>query len=117
VNLFFDTSTLVKYFHPEVDTAHVIELIENPLHQIWVSDLARIEFISALCCKLRRGDIDNKQLNETLSGFDAEWLQFNHQPLGAAVVAKADKLMRRKAQQYGLRALDVLKVKQSLTFI
>ncbi|MDP1615564.1 MAG: hypothetical protein Q8L68_07180 [Methylococcales bacterium] len=54
------------------------------------------------------GDIDNEQLDETLSGFDAEWLQFNHQPLGDAVVTEADKLMRRKGQQHGLRALDAL---------
>ena len=108
MNLFFDTSALVKYFHPEPGTVEVIELIENPVHQIWVSDLARIEFISALCRKLRRGDINNVQLQETLSGFDIEWAQFNHQPLSDAVVAEADKLMRRKAQQYGLRALDAL---------
>jgi predicted nucleic acid-binding protein len=81
VNLFFDTSALIKYFHPESGTVEVIELIENPVHQIWVSDLARIEFISALCRKLRRGDINNVQLQETLSGFDIEWAQFNHQPL------------------------------------
>jgi len=27
------------------------------------------------------GDINNVQLQETLSGFDIEWAQFNHQPL------------------------------------
>lgn len=108
MNLFFDTSALVKYFHPETGTDQVVELIDKVTHQIWVSDLAKIEFISALYRKLRRGDIDNAQLQETLSGFDAEWTQFNLQPLSDAVVAEADKLMRQKAQQYGLRALDAL---------
>lgn len=97
MNLFFDTSALVKYFHLEAGTAEVIELIDNPVHQIWVSDLARIEFISALYRKLRRGDIENVQLQETLSGFDLEWAQFNAQPLSEAVVIEADKLMRRLA--------------------
>ncbi|WML90397.1 PIN domain-containing protein [Thiothrix lacustris] len=55
MNLFFDTSALVKYFHPETGTAHVIELMENASNTIWVSDLARIEFISALYRKFRRG--------------------------------------------------------------
>ncbi len=110
MNLFFDTSALVKYFHLEAGTAEVIELIDNPVHQIWVSDLARIEFISALYRKLRRGDIENVQLQETLSGFDLEWAQFNAQPLSEAVVIEADKLMRRLAQQYGLRALDALQL-------
>ncbi len=110
MNLFFDTSALVKYFHLEAGTAEVIELIDNPVHRIWVSDLARIEFISALYRKLRRGDIENVQLQETLSGFDLEWAQFNAQPLSEAVVIEADKLMRRLAQQYGLRALDALQL-------
>jgi predicted nucleic acid-binding protein len=48
VNLFFDTSALVKYFHPEAGTAHVIELMDNASNTLWVSDLARIEFINAL---------------------------------------------------------------------
>lgn len=87
MNLFFDTSALVKYFHLEAGTSQVIELIENPVHQIWVSDLARIEFVSALYRKLRRGDINSLQLQETLSGFDFEWVQFNRQPLGDAIVA------------------------------
>ncbi len=73
MNLFFDTSALVKYFHPEAGTDKVVELIDNPKNKIWVSDLARIEFISALHRKLRRGDIDNTQLQETLSSFDLEW--------------------------------------------
>jgi len=53
VNLFFDTSVLVKYFHPETGTAHVIELMDNASNTLWVSDLARIEFISALYRKFR----------------------------------------------------------------
>lgn len=110
MNLFFDTSALVKYFHPETGTAHVIELMDNASNTLWVSDLARIEFISALYRKFRRGDIDDAQLQETLTTFDLEWSQWNHQPISAAVIAEADKLMRHKAQQYGLRALDAIQL-------
>ncbi len=88
----------------------VVELIDNPKNKIWVSDLARIEFISALHRKLRRGDIDNTQLQETLSSFDLEWEQLNQQPLSDAVIAETDILMRKKAPQYGLRTLDALQL-------
>ncbi len=108
MNLFFDTSALVKYFHPEAGTDQVVELIDNLEYQIWVSDLARIEFISALHRKFRRREIDDTQLQGTLSSFDLEWEQLNHQPLSNAVIAEADKMMRKKARQYGLRALDAL---------
>ena len=110
MNLFFDTSALVKYFHLESGTDQVVELIDNAENQIWVSDLARIEFISAFYRKLRRGDIDSTQLQESLSSFDIEWDQFNQQPLSDTVITEADKLMRKKASKYGLRALDALQL-------
>jgi predicted nucleic acid-binding protein len=110
LNLFFDTSALVKYFHLESGTDQVVELIDNAENQIWVSGLARIEFISAFYRKLRRGDIDSTQLQESLSSFDIEWDQFNQQPLSDTVITEADKLMRKKASKYGLRALDALQL-------
>jgi predicted nucleic acid-binding protein len=110
LNLFFDTSALVKYFHLESGTDQVVELIDNAENQIWVSGLARIEFISAFYRKLRRGDIDSGQLQESLSSFDIEWDQFNQQPLSDTVITEADKLMRKKASKYGLRALDALQL-------
>lgn len=108
MNLFFDTSALVKYFHIETGSQQVIDLIEDSANQVWVSDLARVEFISALYRKLRRGDVDEAQLQEALAGFDVEWSRFNVHPLNEIVVAEADKLLRQKAGTYGVRALDAL---------
>lgn len=39
MNLFFDTSALVKYFHSETGTTQVINLIDDSNNVIWVSDL------------------------------------------------------------------------------
>ncbi|MEN9503197.1 MAG: hypothetical protein RI964_2482 [Pseudomonadota bacterium] len=108
MNLFFDTSALVKYFHIEAGSQQVIELMEHPHHQVWVSDLARVEFISALYRKLRRRDLNEEQLQDALAGFDEEWARFNVHPLNEAVVGEADRLLRQKADVYGLRALDAL---------
>ncbi len=48
MNLFFDTSALVKYFHEEPGTARVTALIDEPDHRVWLSELARVEFVSAM---------------------------------------------------------------------
>jgi predicted nucleic acid-binding protein len=53
VILFFDTSALVKYFHVEEGTEQVTALINDSHNEIWVLELARIEFISALFRKYR----------------------------------------------------------------
>lgn len=108
VNLFFDTSALVKYFHIEDGSSQVIDMMDDLANQVWVSDLARIEFISALYRKLRRGDVDERQLQDALAGFDVEWSRFNIHPLNETVVAEADKLLRKKARTHRLRALDAL---------
>ena len=48
MNFFFDTSTLEKFFHIEDGTEIVTQLIEATTSGVFVSDLARLEFISAL---------------------------------------------------------------------
>ncbi len=108
MRLFFDTSALVKYFHNEIGSKKVIELIENPENEIWVSDLAKVEFVSALHRKFRCNDISMEQLNSALKGFDSEWKYFNIQPLDNTVISTADLLLRKNAEEYRLRALDAL---------
>ena len=45
--LFFDTSALVKFFHREEGTDVVVSLISDLKNELWVSELARLEFIHA----------------------------------------------------------------------
>ncbi len=60
--LFFDTSALVKYFHVEKGTEQVTTLINDSNNEIWVLELARIEFISALFRKYRAHIINDKHI-------------------------------------------------------
>ena len=46
--LFFDTSALVKFFHREKGTDVVVSIISNLKNEVWVSELARLEFICVL---------------------------------------------------------------------
>ncbi|WP_020393853.1 type II toxin-antitoxin system VapC family toxin [Thiolinea disciformis] len=110
MNLFFDTSALVKFFHQEMGSEQVIALIEKPENDIWVSDLARIEFNSALYRKFRRGDLDAVQLVEIASGFQEEWQNLNVQPVSQAVLDEAEALMQRQGKQLGLRTLDAIQL-------
>lgn len=68
MNLFFDTSALVKYFHEEQGSEIVTDLITDPENIVHVSDLARLEFISVLYRRYRNKDIDENSLNEAISG-------------------------------------------------
>jgi len=70
MNLFFDTSALVKYFHIEEGTEQVTALIHDSAHEVWILGLARIEFISALFKKYRARVIDSDQLDLAIAGFE-----------------------------------------------
>jgi hypothetical protein len=82
--------------------------MDDTQNDIWVSDLARVEFLSVLYRKLRTGELKTPQLQEAIGGFDEEWESFNIQPLGHVVVAEAEKLLRSCGRQHRLRALDSL---------
>lgn len=108
MNLFFDTSALIKFFHEEPGTIIVTDLITNPESAIHVSDLVRIEFISALYRRYRNKEIDDRALNEAISGFYEEYSRFNVEPLGHAVLQEAEELLVKHGKTHGLRTLDAL---------
>ena len=55
---FLDTSTLVKYYHPEDGTQKVTEIIETANSLLFISRLSWVETVSAFAVKFRAGDID-----------------------------------------------------------
>jgi len=108
MNLFFDTSALIKFFHEEPGTAAVTDRITNPENVIHVSDLVRLEFISALYRRYRNKEIDGRALDEAINGFYEEYSQFHVEPLGHAVLQEAEELLIRYGKNHGLRTLDAL---------
>jgi len=108
VNLFFDTSALVKYFHLEEGSEKVVLLIQDSNNKVWISGLARIEFISALLKKYRTRVIDSDQLDLAIAGFEVEYTSFNVEPLSSSVGREAEKLLQKYGKSNGLRTLDAL---------
>mgnify|MGYP001237550124 CR=1 FL=1 len=108
MKLFFDTSALVKFFHEEEGSDEVTALINSPENEIWISELARLEFISALFRRFRNNEIDDAKLNEAISGFDEELASFNIETLGHAAIQEAESLLKKYGKTYGLRTLDAL---------
>jgi len=106
--LFFDTSVLVKYFHIEEGSEYVTALINDSHNEIWVLELARIEFISALFRKYRAHIINENQLESAIEGFEAEYDTFNIEPLSQAVAVEAEYLLKKYGKTKGLRTLDAL---------
>ena len=108
MNLFIDTSALVKFFHEEKGSEAVTELITSQENEVWILELVRLEFINALFRRFRNKEINNIQLNEAISGFNKEITSFNIEPLRQAVIKEAESLLQKYGKTEGLRTLDAL---------
>lgn len=110
MNLFFDTSALVKYFHREEGSDKVEALIDAPSNVVWISDLARVEALSAFHRRYRMGEIDAQMLKRAVSGFEQELARFNIQPLNGMVMTEAASLIKSYSQKHPLRTLDAIQL-------
>ena len=108
MKVFFDTSALVKFFHEERGTESVAALITEPGNEIWLLEIAILEFTSAVFRRYRNGEIQEDNLTKALDSFEREVAEFNIEPLGSAIVTEAADLLRRYGKVHGLRTLDAL---------
>ncbi len=108
MNLFFDTSALVKLFHEEEGSEVVTRLITSDENKIWVLEVVRLEFFSAIFRRFRNMELNDTQLNEAISGFNEEMVSFNVEPLRQAIIKEAESLLNRYGKTQGLRTLDAL---------
>lgn len=110
MNLFFDTSALVKFFHDEKDSGTVTHRITTKDNEIWVSELVRVEFLSALFRRLKNGEINDETVCEAIAGFEEQITLFNVEPLGRAIIREAEFLLKKYGKTKRVRALDALQL-------
>ena len=108
MKFFFDTSALVKFFYVESGTEIVTQIIEHTASEIWISDLARLEFTSALYRRYRNKSLDEIKLHTATTYFDKQLVSFNIEPLNQLVIDEAGMLLKKYGKEYGLRTLDAL---------
>jgi predicted nucleic acid-binding protein len=108
MNLFFDTSALVKFFHEEEGTETVTDLILDRNNHVWILELATLEFKSSVFRRFRNREITEEQLEQALTSFDNQLADFNVESLGRAVLDEADSLLKEYGKTHGLRTLDAL---------
>jgi len=107
---FIDTSALVKYFHEEDGTDIVTLLIENMDNEVWISELALVEFASAMHKKYRAGVLGKREIALALDGFTETCSGFFVEPMGQVVSQEAIALLSKYGKTHNLRTLDALQL-------
>ena len=72
MNLFFDTSALVKLYHKETDTNNLINFLQSDSDNLTllIADISRLEFRSAIMKRVRIKEIKLKTAQNMLEMFD-----------------------------------------------
>ncbi len=106
MNLFFDTSALVKLFSVEEGSEAVKKIITSPENTINLLDLALVELHSAVHRKYRNNQIPEENLEKIQSAIEKQMLYFNTIPIGGDIMEEALDLIKKFGKMHGLRTLD-----------
>jgi predicted nucleic acid-binding protein len=110
--IFFDTSALGKYYHPEIGTAKVDELLNAPDTTAFISRLSVVELHSVFAKKVRTKAIlptDFELLRRRFSS-DLRRHRFQVVRVTSPHFEMATRLIRRISLEDNLRTLDALQL-------
>ena len=122
MKIFLDTSSLIKLYHLEIGTDYLDKLLEdNSISEIFLSDIAKVEFTSAIWKKVRTKDLTEKEANSIIDSFEKDYTNYTFIDLDTYLIILAKDLVFKYGLK-GLRTLDsfhlasILKIKSKLSF-
>jgi len=106
--LYLDTSALLPYYREEPSSQKVESLLKSIRPPVMISDLTRVEFVSATSRWVRMGEISESQANLLENTFfkDVRANLFLSQPMTTKHYRQAEKWL--SSRKTSLRTLDAL---------
>ncbi len=111
---FLDTSSLVKLYHQEDESDFVMKALSSDIKEIFLSELAILEFRSALWKKIREKEIEERAAIEVIECFQNDVGNFQWILMQSNIVDSASDLLMKYGNR-GLRTLDSLQLAAALT--
>ncbi|MCS6919529.1 MAG: type II toxin-antitoxin system VapC family toxin [Fimbriimonadales bacterium] len=110
--LYLDASALVKLYVQEVGSLWIRQLtVSLPPSQLYLSRVAKVEFVSALTRKLRTGEIDANDHQLAFNDFTQDWThRYTQLEVSEVVLDRAIALVIR----CGLRGYDAVHLASAL---
>jgi len=109
MNLFLDTSSLLKIYHREQDTDEILKLISQDVECIYLSELAKIEFNSAIFQKVRRKEFTESKAIEMITYFEKDFENYIWISVDNQIIEIAKELIKKHGKT-GLRTLDSIQL-------
>jgi len=112
--VFLDTSTLIKLYYKEKDSEDLFENITKKATEIYLFEIAKVEFVSAIWKKVRIGDMKTETAKQVIVCFENDYDNYNWIYADSTIVEISKELFNK----YGLtslRTLDALQLGSCLT--
>jgi len=111
---FLDTSSLLKLYHNEPGTDTLIATLSQDVESIYLSELALLEFRSAIWKKTRTDEIDTDTANTVIACFQQDYAKFQWISVDNEIIQQAQELLMNYGSA-GLRTLDAIQLACALT--
>lgn len=110
---FLDTSSLLKLYHQESGTETLSTALAE-VEVIYLSELARLEFRSAIWKKVRTQEITSTLANVVIACFEEDYAKFSWIKLDTQAITQAASLLNQYGAS-GLRTLDAIQLSSALS--
>jgi predicted nucleic acid-binding protein len=114
---FFDTSALVKRYHPEVGSAEVDGIWNDPANELFISRLATLEVVAAFAGKVRAATLSRSGFDVLRRRFASDVAIHKRPRIVRLVVAHfkaTEQLLRGHGLTVRLRTLDAVQLAVAL---
>jgi len=111
MNLYMDTSALVKRYINEENTDEVVDWM-NEATLLGTALVTRPELVATLTRAVRGNRLPAREASEALNEFRTDWPDFQHVNIDDALIARADFL----AATHALRGYDAVHLACALTW-
>lgn len=110
MKIFLDTSALFKLYHQEAGTVQLEAVFTQAnITHVFLSEIAKVEFASAIWKKVRTKEISEQQARTTLQLFEEDFRNYSFIVTDSLILEEARMLMTKYGTQ-GLRTLDSIQL-------
>ncbi len=114
MKIFLDTSSLVKLYHNESGSEELIRLLEEQnIEAIFLSDIAKLEFSSAVYKKVRTRELSENDASELVQCFESDCSKYSFINCNNEIIEAANQLLKAYGTK-GLRSLDSIQLASAL---
>jgi predicted nucleic acid-binding protein len=110
LKIFLDTSSLIKLYYKEEGTSSLDKIFaEYSISEIFISEITKVEFFSAIYKKLRTKHLHQQNVNDILSAFISDEHNYSIVLMSSEIIDVSQSLIKKYGIA-GLRSLDAIQL-------